>query len=485
MRQAENIKKRAVTGLRWTAGMTVLSALIGPLLQVVKARYMLASELASVAMFMLVYGFLQVIENAGMQETLIQKKNLTQAEKSTLFLLSVIMGLSGVTIMVFTASILEQKTNVPGTAKLLVYGSPLFFFAQVNQFFRSLLHRELIYKGPSIIVIAQRSLTLIFLLVFFMLNMGALSVVYAMLISTFISTVGLIVLVFRLGVFKPQKSIDLSILSYFFSFGVPVALKRIFTYFTRRSDELFIAVTLAPEVLGYYHLAKETLDKIITLVSSSFSKILLPLFSRINGSRKNLGKAYKNITLAVSYTGIPIFVGICLTASNLVPAIFGENWSEAILPFQVLSIAAIPTVLTANLATSLLYSVGKSKRVLILDVIINSMYLTVLYIYGPIGFDFILFSYFGYCFLKAFSLQVMVNKSLEISPAKHFGLYLRVSMRVLLMAGAIVSVNMFLSGSNNYLVNSTLLILTGVIIMPTITMYTDREAINLLKLMIK
>ena len=485
MNQTETIKNRAVKGLRWTAGMTVFSALIGPLLQVVKARYMVASELAAVAIFMLVYGLLQVIENAGMQETLIQKKDLVHAEKNTLILLSVFLGILGAATMYLCANILEQKTNIPGTATLLRYGSPLFFFAQINQFFRSLLHRDLVYKGPSLIAITQRTLNLLLLILFFMLNRGALSVVYAMLISTFISSAGLMVLVVRSGVMKLQKEFDTRVLSYFFSFGVPIAVKRIFTYFTRRADELFIAVTLTPEVLGYYHLAKETLDKIITLVTSSFSKILLPLFSRIKDDRKNLNKAYKNITLAVSYTGIPIFVGICLTARNLIPAVFGESWYESIFSFQVLSIAAIPTVLTANLATSLLYSVGKSKSVLVLDMVINGMYLTAIYIYGSLGFNYILFSYCGYSFLKAIALQVMVNKSLDISPVLHAGLYVRVSLRVLLMAGAIVFVNFFLNTTNNYLLNSTLLVLTGVVVMPATAFFTDRKAITLLKAMVR
>lgn len=480
-----DVKTRALKGFRWTAALTLFSALVGPLTQIVKARFLEAAELGAVAIFIIVYGALQVIENAGMQETLIQKKELGASERFTLFMLSILLGTLGTLVMLLSARTIEQHTGVPGSSSLLIAASPLFFLAQMKQFFRALLTRDLIYKGASIVEMFHRSINIVLLLLFLMYGLGAVSVVYALLIATVFSTTGIFILSIRQGLLRFESRINFEALRYFWTFGVPIALKRIFTYFTRRADELVVAISLTPEILGLYHLAKETLEKLMTLILSSFSKVLLPLFSRIKENTAKLNSAYERITLAVSYAGIPVFVGVCLTAGDVIPAVFGEKWTQAVFPFQVLSIAAIPSILTANLATSLLYSVGKSKGVLLVDVIVNSMYLFVLYMWGHHGLHLILFSYLGYSFIKVFSLQSMVNRSLTITPMAHIGLYLRVLSRVVIMATAVIVMQFIIKDINVHVLNAVLLVVTGMTMMAGVTYFTDRDAVNQIKMLFK
>lgn len=476
-----DLKKQTLKGFRWTSSMTLFTLVMGPISEIAKARYLKVNEMAAVAVFMLVYGLLQTIGNSGIQETIIQKKELSNSEKFTMFMVAIAFGLIGTLIMIILSKYIMLWTGVQHSATLIIAGSPLFFLTQISQFFRALMNRDLFYKGTSIIEMLNKTINILALFLFFSFNLGVFSIICALLLSFIFSSTGLAVLSFRKRNLKFECKIDYNILHYFFSFGIPIALKRIFTYATRRADEFLIAVFLTPETIGAYHLAKESLEKITILIITSYSKMLLPVFSRLKGDKVKLSNLYSRITLLVSYIGIPTLVGICLTSKYFVPTIFGKKWELAIFPFEVLSIAAIPTLLTANLATSLLYSLGRAKIVLVIDIIVNLLYLIPLYIWGKHGLFFILYFYLGYSYIKGITLQFLVNRSLGLNPMNHIRLYIKVIYKVFTMSIGIFFVQQFTGKLSNNSVTIILSILTGISIMSIMLYYFDREIIKQIK----
>ena len=366
-----SIRDRSLSGIRWTLAQTVFVALLGPVSQIVKARFLVPEELGVVAVFMMVYGLLHTIENAGIGQSIVQKESLDRAERFTYLIIAAASGLLGALLLFAIAEPAARLFRTPEAAILLRLSGPLLFFFFFDQYFRAIFQRQLLFRGQAIVESGKRVLNLILLVIFLGMGFGPIGVAHAMLLSTVVGAVALFFLTFVRGDLSFEYRWAPSATAHLISFGLPIAAKQIFTYVTHRADEFIIGIFLNPSTLGIYHLAKETLQRLQGLITSSFSRVLLSLFSRIRDDRQRLTLIYTRISIVVSYFGISIFLGLALTAGSVVPAVFGPQWTAAVPVFQVLSIALIPIVLTANLSSSLLYSVGSSKSVLVADILVN------------------------------------------------------------------------------------------------------------------
>jgi len=474
----DQIARRSISGVRWASARTIVLALLAPLAQIIKARFLSPEDLGAVAVFTLVYGMLQVVEQAGLGQVVVQKAELDAGERFTVFAFSLVYGLVGVGIMIGLAGVVARVLGVLGATPLLICGSPLFFLVVVEQYFRSLLQRDLLYRGPAIVETAKRLANVVFLLVFLMIGLDAMAVVMALSVATLISTTAQILTAVKRGVVRFRVEIRASALRYLWRFGTPVAAKQVFGYIAHRADELLVALALDPAALGLYHLAKETLDRLRSLINSSYAKLLLSLFSRIRDNDERMARAYSRVALMVSYVGVPVFVGIALTCHELVPVLFGQEWIPAIPVFRLLSIGIIPIVLTANLSTSLLYAVGKPRLVLVIDLLVSGLYFCSLFLARTAGLTWILALYVTYCYATGFALQIAANRSMKLSASDHIRLYLRVLIRVAPMVVAVLATSLILGVTLSPVLRLVILVLVGLVSFVGVTAITDRQIVN-------
>lgn len=478
------IRERSLSAVRWTAAKTVVVALLGPVSQIVKARFLIPAELGAVAVLMIVYGFVHTLENAGLGQSIVQKQELNLSDRFTYLALSAVLGVAGSVFLVAASGALEAFFGVPGSRLLLVIAGPLLLLAVVEQYMRALLHRDLLFRDTELVESGKRVLNVVLLLVFLIAGWGPVGVVLALLLANLLGAAALSILALHHGVVRLEVRWSKSAADHLWKFGLPVAAKQLFTHFTHRADELIVAVALSAETLGFYHLAKETLQRLQSLITGSFARVLLSMFSRIRSDTERLTRAYQRITLMVSYIGISVFVGIALTAHNLVPALFGSRWLEAVPVFRVLAVALVPIVVTANLSSSLLFALGRARSVLAADVAVNLPYLLLLYGLHRYGLMAILFCYLGYCFVKAAVLQAMSNRRLHMSSVQHVSIYVRAIARVLVMAVAVLSVGLVPLSGLSHLLQAGITIMIGVGTMTAVTYFTDRDVFRQVKLIL-
>lgn len=476
--RTRSIRDRSLSGIRWTTAQTLFVALIGPVSQIVKARFLAPEELGVVAVFMIVYGLLNTIENAGIGQSIVQKDSLDSAELFTFLVIAAAAGLLGAATLFLIAGPIAQLFDLPTAAHLIRLSGPLLVCAMLDQYFRAVLHRYLLFRGAAVLESVKRVLNLILLLLFLGIGLGPAGVVYAMLTSTFVGAIGIWGITARSGHLRLQFRWAASATTHLVRFGLPVAGKQVFSYVTHRADEFIVGVALDPAALGVYHLAKETLQRLQTVITSSFSRVLLSLFSRIRDDRSRLTAVYKRISLIVSYVGVSVFVGVALTVDSLIPALFGTEWIEAIPAFRVLAVALIPIVVTANLSSSLLYSVGKSSAVFWADFWLNVPYLILLGFFGATGLVTVLVLYTAYCYGKAIVLQIMSNRQLTMTAKAHLMVYVRVFLRVTAMALAVLAAALILGAGASLRLRALVLVSIGVLSMGTVTFLTDRPVIR-------
>lgn len=402
--------------------------------QIIKAKYLSPEEFGYIAVIMIFIGLFDIVENFGISQAVIQKEDINKEEASSLFFLNIMLsGLLGA-ILFLVSPFISKFYSMPKLDHFLRWLCLIAVIGGPAHLFRAFLEKDLHFKQLSLIDIA-RNLTMLTAVTSFLISgYGILGVIYGYIISALFTTVLMIFITLKTNTISISFCFNLTKVYPFLRFGAFVSGKQIMTYLAHRTDEVIIGYFLDPEVLGAYYFGKNMLEKLRALITTSFSKVLFPVLSQLKNDRVKLSYTYLKISKYIAVVGFPIFTGIAATAHLFVPLIFGEQWNGSVVVFQVFSLSLLLLVLTANVSTSLLYSINKPDVVFYIDVITNILYFSSLLLFAPHGMIVILVVYCAYIIGKTLFLQYYTNKQL----ANSFLYYLSQIGSILIISGIMV-----------------------------------------------
>lgn len=384
----------------------------GPVLLIVKARFLSPEEFGYIAVILIVIGLVRRLESFGISQAIIQRDEISLQESSTLFYFNILLSFIFAALLYVLSPLIAVFFSLPALEQYLPVVCIMVLITGPSLLFRAFLEKQMLFKHLSLIEIARNLLVLAATTIFLVLGWGVLGVIYAKILGATIGTLAIVyvALYYRSTAvtlyFNPAKLIP------FLRFGIFVSAKQLLTFATYRMDEVVIGYFLAPEILGIYHFGKNMLERIRNLMTMSFGKVLFPVLSRLKHQPQKLTFAYQRISRYIAFGAFPVFTGIAATAHLFVPVIFGEQWVDSIIIFQVFSVAVILLVLTANVSTSLLYAVNKPELVFYIDVVTNAIYFLSLFLFASQGMLAVLIAYSCYVVYKTLTLQYFANQQL-------------------------------------------------------------------------
>ena len=407
------LRQQAINSVKWTALQTLIVGIIGPVLLFVKARFLSPVEFGYIAIILIVTGFVQLIENFGISQAIIQKDHITLQDTSTIFFFNIATCVFQAIVLYVAAPLFATIFSLPDLTEYLRILCIAVLLNGPTLLYRAVLEKQMYFKFLSLIAISSNLITLGATTYFLISGLGVKGIVFAQIIGVFFSTLAILTVSIRFKTTKILPYFNLRSLLPFLRFGFFVSSKQIMTFAAHRLDEFLIGYFLEPEVLGIYHFGKSMLEKFRALITNSFSKVLFPVMSQLKNNLQTLYFAYQQISQYIGVVAFPTFMGIAATAHLFVPVVFGEKWIDSVIVFQVFSITIIFLVLTANVASSLLYAVNKPDIVLYIDIATNFIYFSFLFIFAENGMIAILITYSFYVICKTLTLQYFANLQLK------------------------------------------------------------------------
>lgn len=406
------LKKQAITSIRWTTFQTVFAGVIGPITLIFESRFLSPVDFAYLSIVLVVIGIFSLVENFGLSQAIIQKGIVSKQESSSIFVFNIFFTALLAAFVYIASNWIGQVYSMPSLDHYLKLVSIIVFVNGPSLLFRAFLEKEIRFKQLSIVEISRSCINFVGIIVLLYLDFGVLGVIYANILSTIVASGAIIFYAVKLTTVELSFYFRFYHLHPFLRFGFFVSGKQTLTFAAQRLDELVIGYFISPEVLGVYHFGKQMLEKLRTLMTNSFSKVLYPVFVKLHTDRIKLSDAYQKISKIIAIGAFPVFTGVAVTADLFVPLVFGEQWVDSIIVFQVFSIAMIFQLLTANVATALLYSVKKPNIVFYVELAINSIYFVNLFLFASKGIIVILVVFSLYIISKTICLQYFVNREL-------------------------------------------------------------------------
>ncbi len=405
----DSLKKKAISSVKWTTLQTAVVGITGPILLVVKARFLSPEEFGYIAVILIVTGLFNVLESFGISQAIIQRDEISVQESSTLFYFNILLSCFLAVLLYVVSPLIAAFFSLPALKGYLRLVCIIVLITSPSLLLRAFLEKQMYFKYLSLIAIAGSLLNLGATTFFLSAGFGVRGVIYAQIVGVVFVTLSILLVTACFNTarvsfyFNPIKLIP------FLRFGIFVSAKQIMTFITHRLDEVVIGYFLSPEILGIYHFGKNMLEKIRGLITSSFGKVLFPVLSKLKNQPRKLTIAYQRISRYIALGAFPVFAGIAATAHLFVPVIFGAQWMDSIIVFQVFSVGVILLALTANVSSSLLYSVNKPDLVFYIDVVTNVIYFASLLLFAAQGMIAVLIAYLCYVVYKTMTLQYYAN----------------------------------------------------------------------------
>lgn len=407
----KNLKNATISASVWNFGNIVVSQVRTFIVSWILARWFLGPEdFGLIGLSMAFSGLVDSFVDFGLGNAIIQKKDVSQLEKSTVFFVNLLFGCTLTVISYFSAPISAWYFDIPELKSVVQVLSFSFLIKGVSSIHGPLLKKELNYKKHFIIGSISGIVSGILGVFLAYREFGVWSLVYMQITGWVI----VVILLWFFSKWRPSFEFNLSSIKELWNFGYKNSLSQFLDSAFVKFDALVIGKLFSAFDLGIYDRGKSLVRLVVRYAFSSFGNVLFPSFSKMNSDYdqiKNSLIKLLNIVCLITFllTGL-----LVISAKEMIVFVYTEKWVLSAEIFILLgSFSFVHTI--PNVLNSPLLALGKSKEVLKTQVVTRFLYLLAIipaYFYGINAF---VFSSMGASTIGLFLSSYFIKKNLNIS----------------------------------------------------------------------
>ena len=331
---------------------------------IILARLLTPYDYGCIGMLSIFMVLAESFIDGGFGSALIQKKQPTQEDYSTIFWWNLGMACLMYAILYVCAPAISRFYDIPLLCDVLrVQGIVLFIYA-FNIVQRNQLRKSLNFKVLSIVSIISSIIVLLVTIIMAYKGYGVWALVAHNLVGAAIPAI-----VFWFVIkWRPIVTFSKQSFKELFGFGFYMFWTHLIESFSRQVTGLVIGKVYNPTTLGYYSKALGTERIASHTISSIMTQVTYPLYAEVQDNRKVMINMIKRLTTTISYITFPLMFILMLTAKPLFILLYSDKWIQSIPYFQVLCVAGLAACLqSVNLQT--ISAIGKSKTMLVWTIV--------------------------------------------------------------------------------------------------------------------
>lgn len=353
---AKNLKKKAASGMVWTALQKYSTMFIHFISGIILARLLTPYDYGCIGMLSIFMVIAESFIDGGFGSALIQKKQPTQEDYSTIFYWNLGMAVFMYVILFFSAPAISRFYNIPLLCKVLrVQGLILFIYA-FNIIQRNQLRKTLNFKLLSIVTITTSIVALGITIFMAYKGFGVWALVTQYMITAAIPA---IIFWFALK-WRPIRVFSWASFRELFGFGFYIFLAHLINQFGQKIQGLLIGKFFSPATMGYYAKAEGTEKLASNSISSIMTQVTYPLYAQVQNDKTAMSNMIKKITSTLAYITFPLLFILLLCAKPIFVLLYSERWLQSIPYFQVLCVAGLAGCLQA-VNVQVIAAIGKSR----------------------------------------------------------------------------------------------------------------------------
>jgi PST family polysaccharide transporter len=344
---AEVLNVKVGRGVGWSALDQLGQEIIRFGALVVLSRLLTPTEFGLVALLTVFTGFVGMLAEFQIANAVVQKPQLSSEFLDTAFWANLALGTAMFFLTWFGAPLLAFVYTEPKVTALARVTAASFIVAPFGGVPGGLLLRQLDFKRIALRNIVSTATSLSTTAVLAYRGVGEMSLAIGSVAGTLTSAL----LALQFSSWRPGSQFRRECWSELLSFSGKLTLSNTIGYWSRNFDQFIIGSLAGDHALGLYSRSMSLLLLPLRKIAVRVDAVMFPAFATIQDDPSRIAVLYLRSTRMVALVTTPISLGASVVAADLVPVIFGPNWSGMIPLVQILApLGALQSVLTMGSA---------------------------------------------------------------------------------------------------------------------------------------
>jgi len=432
--QNESLKNKALMGMVWKAVEKISGTGISFIIGVILARILMPTDYGLIGMLAIFFAFTELFIDSGFSSALIQKKDRTDVDYSTIFYFNLIVSVLLYVLLFFLAPLIASFFNTPQLSLLTRVLSLNILINSLSLVQQTRLTINLEFRPQAFVSL---------LCVIISGSIGVLMAyqgfgVWALVIQNISSSIIRTSLYFYINKWVPLWVFSVSSFKQLFSYSSKLLGAGFVGAIFNNIYSLLIGKIFNARDVGFYTRAKQFPQLLSDLITSILQGVTFPIMTSIQDDRNRLVSVYGRLMRMIFFFVIPVLTLFALLTEPFVRLLLTEKWMPVIPLIQWLCFARMITPIS-SLNMNILNTIGRSDLFFKVDMVKIPLAIIALIITIPLGLMAVVIGHFITTFISFF-----IN---AYYPGKIFGFGARkqiMEMKLTVYATLIMSVCVFL-----------------------------------------
>lgn len=325
--------ERVVKSAIWAMGQNAFGRVLQMAMLTIIARLVGPAEIGLVGIALLALSGIKKFTKIGINDALVQDvEDNVDEHLNTVWILEVARGLLIFAVLFAGAPLAGILFNEPratdlirviGVSPLLLgFRNPAMVYFQKNLDF----HKQFVYRVGG--DIAQSVVAVAYALVW--------PNAWALVVGYIAADVVRLVASYGLDTFRPQLDFDWDSARGIVDYGKWITGSSILFFLYSEGDDTFVGWMLGPTALAFYQYGYRFSNAPASELGNVISSVMFPAFSKVQEDRSLLRKAFLRTVRVTAFVATPVAFGIAVVASDFVLTFFGPQWTDMVVPMQIL-----------------------------------------------------------------------------------------------------------------------------------------------------
>ena len=333
-----NISDKVVRGGAWMFGRMLFTNVINLVVMAILARQLSPAAFGLAALANVILRFFNILTSQGSNQYVIYDNKEGREERvNAAFWLDLTMAVGCTAVGLLMLPLITAFYKEPGLAPIMIVLFLKYPIDSISKVPDALLKKNLEFKKIELRDTILEIFSGVLSVILSIMGYGVWSLIIPGIIASPIRAI----IVFSMSKWVPLFRLNLELWPKILKFSANVIGGTFTSFILTEGDSLIIGKLMGSHALGVYNLAWQSANIVGRTVVTLSNKLTLPALSKVAHDNEKLKSTIARILKLLSITTFPLLIGLFVVADDFIITVYGNKWSESILPLRILIIFAL------------------------------------------------------------------------------------------------------------------------------------------------
>lgn len=362
--QNQSLKDKTVKGVAWSGIDNAAQYGVSFIVSIVLARLLTPDDYGLIGIIAIFTAVCQALINAGFTTALIQKKEASEDDYNTVFIVNLGISILLYVIIYFCAPLIASFFNreeLVSLTRVVSIGIIIGAFSLVQQ---TRLTKLIDFKSQTKITVISSVFSGAIGIVLALLGGGVWALVAQQLSAQIIRTI----LLWIVNKWIPRILFSKESFSSLWGFGWKMMVSSLIDTIWKELYQVVVGKFYSPATLGQYTRAKQFSSLFSSNLTNVIQRVTFPVLSGIQDEKERMLKAYRKMIKTTMFITAIVMFFLGSVSEPLLFCLIGPQWHDAAMYLPLICVSSSSFPLHA-LNLNMLEVQGRSDLFLILEII--------------------------------------------------------------------------------------------------------------------